>query len=138
MESHYLDKRNTMISNLAVHREGLDFVGLTPMGQTVIHISYDNHAASIHSSFGQPIDPALFVAMLQLSLWPADSIRKGLDPHLNLRETADGRQINAGNNPILLIRYTDPTVPHANLHIEMPDLALALEIESLTDTESLP
>lgn len=127
-----------MISNLAVHREGLDFVGLTPMGQTLIHISYDNHAASAHSLLGQPINPALFVAMLQLSLWPADAVRKGLDPHLNIHETPHDRQINAGNKPILLIRYTDPTVPYANLHIEMPGQALALDIESLTDAESLP
>lgn len=127
----YRDKRDTMIASVENDAQHLDFVGLTPFGQKLIHMRYDNQAAIAMLSPDKRIKPAMMLALLQLALWPAETVQQGLD-EASLISTQDReRSITHKGKLVMHIHYENPAIPGADMQISLPEAALILEIKRL-------
>ena len=129
------DRRETMIVELEVDQVGMRFAGLTPFGQKLVQASFDNHQAKAELMLDKRLEPTLLLTILQLALWPIESVRTGLDGSALLDETAGQRRILDGDNLILEVSYTGDRSPFGNMQIKFPSARMALEIKTL-DTNS--
>ncbi|MCB5188044.1 DUF3261 domain-containing protein [Methylobacillus caricis] len=135
----FKDKHESMIASIENDAAGLDFVGLTLFGQKIMHLRYDNQQASALLSPDKRLDPALMLALLQLALWPADSVRTGLGTSMELEDSGTYRRISSGNKLLMDIRYADPATPYHQLDIAVPAASMTLSINSLPeDTSQVP
>lgn len=121
-------QRHTLLTRLAHDASGLRFVALSPLGQTVFAVSWENGAlhATLPEALAGRIDPALFPALIQIALWPDDAVRRGLSTELELHADAHGRQLRrAGKHdetagqPVLNIAW-EGELPYRRLRIEAP------------------
>lgn len=127
----FKDHHEMMIAELEVDQLGLRFVGLTPFGQKLLQIYFDNHKAKIDFSATKMVDPTLLTAILQLTLWPSESIKQGLSPSLRLEEKDGKRLIYDQQTLILEALYTDKKMPLSGVHLTIPRADLILDIKSL-------
>lgn len=131
-----LKKRHeTMISNIAVNGEGMQIIILTPFGQKLAHVRYNNVEAKAVVSPDSRLDPTLMIAMIQLALWPVDSVRKGLGEPLLLEETVGHRRYLAKDKLVLDVSYANAMAPANKLNLSFPTVGLMLDIETLPEIE---
>lgn len=124
-------RRETMIVEIESDADGLRFIGLTPFGHKLIQVSYDNHATKFATMPDTRLDPTLLVALMQLSLWPADAVRNGLSASLTLEETNDSRRILSGDDILLTVSRTGTNLPYQQLRLTIPSVGLVLDVENL-------
>lgn len=137
VDSHFRDRHDTLIAELEVDAAGLRFAGVTPFGQKIIQLGYDNHEASATMLPNSRISAALLVALLQLANWPADAVRAGLegsegiDSPLTLEENAGQRRILNRGEPTLTIEHNGGPPPWRKVHMTIHAADLELTIETL-------
>lgn len=127
----FRDRQETMIASVENDAQQLDFVGLTPFGQKLIHMRYDNQAAIAILSPDQRIKPAMMLALLQLALWPAEAVQQGLDAASLVSAQEQERNITHQGKLVMHIHYENPAEPGADMQINLPEAALHLEIKRL-------
>lgn len=138
VEASIKNHNEIIVTEIEVNAEGMQLIGLTPFGHQLVHVNYNNEKAIAVVSPDSRLDPALIIAMVQLALWPVDSVRKGLDEPLTLEEIVGHRRYLANNNLIVDVIYENTTTPANKLHISFPTVGLMLDIESLPEIERLP
>lgn len=121
----------TMIAELESDDDGMHFVALSPLGQTLFRVDDDNRSLSFDNRIGRDFDPALFLALLQMALWPAESVRQGLASPLTLEEEEGHRRIVADGRVRVEVVYTGARLAHEHLRITVPDAQLTLDITPL-------
>jgi len=131
VDSRFRDRRDTLIVELEVDAAGLRFVVLTPFGQKLIQLGYDNHAVNVTTIPDSRISPALLVALMQLALWPADAVHAGLEAPLTLEENGNQRRILKYGEPTLTIEHGDGPPPWRQIHMIVHAADLELSIETL-------
>lgn len=132
IELTFNDVHEVMITEIEVDNQSLHFVSLTPLGQKLFHIRYDNHQTKVIYAVTKMAEPALLMAMLQLTLWPISSLHDGLSESLKLEEENSHRRIFDGDTLILDVHYIDAKKPHQKMRITMPKNKFLLDIETLT------
>ena len=138
IEANFRGRRETMIATIENDEAGLRFVGLTPFGQTLLQVGYDNREMSAATLPDRRLSPALLVALLQIALWPTDSVRSGLEAPLVLEEKPGQRRILRHSETTLVIDYSGDHPPYRRLHLSIPDADLELDIETLADFGNEP
>lgn len=131
VDSRFRDRRDTLIVELEVDAAGLRFVGLTPFGQKLIQIEYDNREARAAMIPDKRISPALLIALLQLALWPSDAVRAGLEAPLVLEETVTQRRILSRGEATITIDHDGGQPPWRKVHMTVHAADLELTIETL-------
>lgn len=140
VDSRFRDRHDTLIAELEVDAAGLRFAGVTPFGQKLIQLGYDNHEANATMLPNSRISAALLVALLQLANWPADAVRAGLassegmagiDSPLTLEENAGQRRILNRGEPTLTIEHSGGPPPWRRVHMTIHAADLELTIETL-------
>lgn len=134
IKSHH----ETMVTEIVVSAEGMQMIVLTPFGHQLVRVSYNNDEAKALISPDSRLDPAMMIAITQLALWPADSVRKGLSAPLSLEESAGKRRYFTNDKLILEVQYTDAMDPTHKFQISLPLVDLKLDIETLPEVESAP
>ena len=127
------DRRETMLVALENDQRSLRFVGLSPFGQKLMHVECAGTQVKASVWPHSNLDPALWCAMLQLTLWPADLARAGLRPPLRLEENGAERRVLAGTQTLIQATRTGATPPFERLQISMPPLDLKLDIRTVND-----
>ncbi|MGH6627205.1 MAG: DUF3261 domain-containing protein [Burkholderiaceae bacterium] len=131
VEATFSGRRETLIASIEADAQRLSFVGLTPFGHKLVHVVYNNQAASAITLADQRLDPALLLALLQLTLWPADAVRAGLTPPLTLEERPGLRRILSGDQALMSVSYTGAQPPYQQMRIALPPASLDLDVQSL-------
>lgn len=131
IKSHY----EIMVTEIEVNAEGMQLIGLTPFGHQLVHVSYNNEKAKAVVSPDPRLDPTLMIAMIQLALWPVDSVRKGLGEPLILEETVGHRRYLAKDKLVLDVSYANAMAPANKLNLSFPTVGLMLDIETLPEIE---
>ncbi|MBV1932238.1 MAG: DUF3261 domain-containing protein [Porticoccaceae bacterium] len=95
----------------SISERGLDVVGLTPSGQTLMTLGYDGE--QFFEDYSPQLPTALpgrqILAQLQLSYWPLDVINQRLKPSpWRLITSKDTRDLYLGKRKILNIHITPP------------------------------
>jgi len=131
VETLFNGRNETLIVELEVDQDGMRFVGLTPFGQKMLQMSYDNRVVSAQVLPHARIDPVLMLAMLQLALWPVESVQAGLDEGLVMGEQGRQRELLMNGKRVMAVSYTGDRVPYEDMHIEFPSAGLELDIKTL-------
>jgi len=140
------ERRMSFLTRIENDADGLRFAGLTPLGQTLLLISWENNVlrAEIPPSMAEKMSPALLPALVQIAMWPAEAVRSGLAPTLTLKEEPYRRRILAGNSgddektkqDVLTISW-EGNLPYTRLRITAPTIGLEIDARTLTE-ESRP
>ena len=125
------DRRETLIAELEVDADGLRLVGLTPFGQKLIQLNYDNREVRTTTTPDARFDPVFLVATLQLAHWPAAAVRAGLSAPLSLEENAGGRRVLNNGMPVVSIRTDGDKPPYRAVRMTVHGPDLELEAETL-------
>ena len=127
----------TAVTDIEVNAQGMSLIVLTPFGQKIMHINYDNKEANAIASTSSRIAPSMLIAIVQLALWPAASVRDGLSDSLLLEENISHRRYLAKNKLVLDIQYANSELPYNKLHISIPTINLELDIEALPEIDGV-
>lgn len=131
----FQDKTMRLITRVQSGEKGLHFAGVTPLGQTVIQVSWENGA--LHGDMPPPLsdrlDGRLFPALLQIATWPAEEVRKGLPGGLALIEKEGRRIVSDGQQDILIVSWEGKTLPYQRLRFEAPAVRLLIDVQTLDD-----
>lgn len=132
-------RRETLIVELEVDSAGLRLAGLTPFGQKLLQISFDNatrKATLIAGPPGAQFDPALLVALIQMALWPSAAVDAGLAAPLVLEEDAQRRVYLNQGRPLMIVTHQGAAPPYSSLQLAMPDAGIEIDVENLSQVES--
>lgn len=131
------EQQETLLVQIENGPERLALVGLTPLGQTVLTLTWDGKHIAAKGPFGvQPhVNPAVLVAVLQFALWPQDAVRAGLSGNVAWENSATGGQLIRRGESLLTIRRTGQTAPYETLSIALPPAKLILNIRTLSDED---
>ena len=132
VDARFRGRHETLIVHIENDRDGFQFVGLSPLGQKIFHVSFDNREAHALLLPDRRISPSLLIATLQIALWPADRVRAGLEAPLILEESAGQRRIVNSGETTLMIEYTGDATPYRHLRLTIPAVDLELAIETLS------
>ncbi|HRE17921.1 MAG TPA: DUF3261 domain-containing protein [Rhodocyclaceae bacterium] len=126
----------TLLTRVESDVKGLRFVGLTPFGQTIMSVSWENGRvhAELPPALQGKLDPAVLLALIQIAQWPAEQVRAGLGPHWNMTETPNRRQLQLAtqDETMLDIRW-EGSPPYARLTISAPANGFQMEATRLDD-----
>lgn len=122
-----------MIARVAAGPDGLRFAGLTPLGQTLFQVSWENSKlhAELPPALDDRLDPALFPALLQIATWPTERIREGLSEGLELLDAPGRRVIRNSGEDILIVSWEGNHLPYARLRFEVPAAGLVIDSRTL-------
>lgn len=140
VEATIKEHHETMVTEIEVNAKGMQMIALTPFGHKLVHVSYNNEEAKAVVSPDSRLDPTLMIAMIQLALWPTESVRKGLNAPLHLEEGAGKRRYLANDKLVLEIQYldvqyADAMTPANKFQLSFPSTDLKLDIETLPEVE---
>lgn len=133
------EQRLTLLARIENDARGLRFAGITPLGQTLMFVSWENGVlhSELPPAMASRIDPALFPALVQIALWPAEAVRAGLSPELELIEEPGRRRLRpkeaSGDGDILDISW-EGNLPYQRLRIVAP-AGMRIDARALDDAE---
>ena len=118
-----------MIALVEADERALNFAGFSPFGQKILQLQCSGSGATSTLSPHDRLDPAQLCALLQWTLWPAESVRAGLQAPLRLEENVQSRRIYANDTLIFSARYAEGNAPFDRMTLQLPTLDLRLDIE---------
>lgn len=126
-------RQETMIALLEADAEGVRLAGMTPFGQKLLQIAFDNRDVSAETPPGQGANAALLLAVVQLAMWPAERVRAGLvdSGSIDLIDEPGLRRIVKDGSDVVLIKYTRGRPPLGDLLIQMPNAKAEFAITNL-------
>ena len=129
------EQQETLLAFIENNPRRLALVGLTPLGQTVLTVTWDGKhiVASGPPGTGARIKPAVLVAVLQFGLWPPDAVRAGLPDNVVWKEGATDGQLTRQGKSLLTLRRTGQAVPYDTLSIALHPAKLLMNIHTLTE-----
>jgi hypothetical protein len=127
----FKDREETLVAEFEVDASGFRFVGLTPFGQKMIQLDYDNRELRTGALPDARFNPTLLAATLQLAHWPADAVRAGLAAPLRLEESAGVRRVLDGVSPLVSIQFEGEWPPYRRIRMVMHETGLEMEADTL-------
>lgn len=124
-------RRETMIAQVEVDPGGMRFAGLTPLGQRLLQASFSGGEVRAEGIALEKLDPALLLALIQLTSWNADGVRAGLGGSAELVESEKGRSIVKDGKAVLRIGYTRGRPPTGDVEIGLPEAGVEFRIVTL-------
>lgn len=134
----YAGKPTQLITRTASGQDGVRFAGVTPLGQTLVNVSLESGIirASLPPGMEGRIDGALFIALLQIAVWPAEDVRRGLQTGIALVDSPGKRVILRDDNDLLTITWEGNTLPYQRIRFEAPEARLTIDATAVAGTEA--
>lgn len=128
-------RHETLVANLEVDAAGLRLAGLTPLGQKVLQVAYDNRRVAIETSLPERVaDASQIVALIQLALWPASSVRSGLqDDGVQVQEDGRMRRFVKNGQMFFSISREGEAPPYHRVVLQHPERDMTLTILDLAE-----
>lgn len=133
----------TLLADLQVDSLRQQMILLTPLGQTIAQLSFDNRAA-VQEGPAVPwpaqLSPAALLGLVQLAWWPTSAVRVGLDNGWVVEDSPGLRQIRpaAGGLSLVDIGYSPYHGPYQQIRMTLPQQKVTLDIEVLETEPSAP
>lgn len=136
VSASFRDQREMLIADIENQADALNFVGLTPFGLTVFQVNYDNRTAHAVRLPDSRLSPELMLGMLQLALWPADAVQRGLGNGAEVQDSPGVRRIVVNSQPVMELHHDDSPPPFRRMRIDWPALDMTLDIRALAEQDS--
>ena len=130
----YREKSMRMIARISSGEKGVHFAGVSLLGQTLLSVSLVDGVLRTEAPGGaaHQLDGGLLIALLQLSVWPADDLAKVLPPGLALDDRPGSRVIrNRNGDEVLSIVRKGETLPFERLRMQAPGAGLSIDSSAL-------
>jgi hypothetical protein len=119
-------------------------VGLSPLGQTLLSSQWDGQVVTRAAAMpGQPLDAAAMLALVQIGMWPLETLRAGFDSEV--RFFVDGaedrlvfrviRVMDAGDRTLLELERIGQAPPFSSTRIALPTAGIVVRSRTLTESE---
>jgi hypothetical protein len=131
LDFFFKGKQEMMVSQLEVDEQGMCMVGLTPFGQKLLQVRFDNESVRADLLPTSHLEPAFLLGMVQLSTWPAKSIRQGLSASHRLEEDSAQRRLTNKGALLMKVDYTRGSPPDGDMLIEFPTLEMKMRVNTL-------
>jgi hypothetical protein len=128
-----LDER--LIAQLEVDAAGLHLAGLTPMGQRGLEAHFDNRDATGSSLAGDRFDARALLSLVQLAIWPTESVRAGLGEDWQIEETPALRRLLRDGEVFFEVARQGEPPRYQRLDIRLPGAGLSLTVEAIKDDD---
>jgi hypothetical protein len=129
------DRQETALAALENHAGVLTLVASTPMGQTLLTVRLQGPASTVDARIPIPgdLDPRALAGLVQFSLWPAASLRRGLtDPATEIQEQDATRTLLKKGRIIWTATREGAAPPYREVLLANPALQLSVRIRTLT------
>ena len=128
-------QQETLLAYIENNPQRLALVGLSPLGQTVLRVTWDGEqiVASGPPGMGPPVNPAVLVAVLQFGLWPADAVRAGLPENAVWKDGATNGQLSCQGKSLLTLHRTGQAAPYDTLSVTLQPAELLINMHTLTE-----
>lgn len=136
VDLHWQQVRQTTLTELESDGTALHMAVLSPMGQKLLEVHY--RPPQVKQVAGPPsgLEPALLLALVQLALWPQDSVRTGLRGDATWQEQAGLRQLRLDGAVLLEVSYEGDLPYPRHLVLRWPQQQLELVIRTIPDEGS--
>ena len=119
------------------NRDGrLSLVAATPLGQTLLVVTLHGSEVAVDARIPIPgdLDPRTLAALVQVCLWPADSVRRGLlDPGTTLKEDGPTRTLLRKGKAVWIITREGAAPPYLRVTLDNPSMRLKVQIRTLEE-----
>jgi hypothetical protein len=134
----YAGNTMRMITRIHSDEDGLHFAGVTPLGQTLLHVYAGKQGikAQLPPGMEDKVDGAMFAALVQLAMWPVSDVCEGLRGGLTLLEDPGRRSILQGEKILLTVSWEGTDPPYDIVRFDIP--AARVTVESRTLNTSAP
>lgn len=136
VSARFKGQREMLIADIENRSEGLAFVGLTPFGLTVFQVGYDNRTTTKTRLPDTRLSPELLLGMLQLALWPADSVHRGLGDTAKVEDAPGQRRIFIEERLLMELQHDNTAVPYQSMQIRWPAIDMELNIRALPEEKA--
>ena len=130
------DKRETLIAQVESDASGMRMAGMTPLGQSLVQLSFDNREVASDMSLAKSLAPASLLALVQLARWPVERVRNGLTSGVTVEESEAERRFFRDGRLVLRVRYTLGRAAQGDLAISLPEAGVELTIVNLDLAET--
>lgn len=127
----------TLLSRVESDSKGLRLLGMTPFGQTVMSVSWENAVlrAELPAALEGKVDPAALLALIQIAYWPADQVRQGLGPQWSLLEEQQRRRLRLANSDEDMLDISwEGSLPYTQLSITAPSVGFKMTARQLDES----
>jgi len=120
-----------------VENDGSRFsiVASSPMGQTLFILKVKDGLVATDARVPLPaeFDPRLLPILIQLSDWPLEEARRGLEAGMELREEGPTRTLLRGGKSLLTLTREGSAPPYRTTELRCPSMGLEATITTLDD-----
>ncbi|NLR76096.1 DUF3261 domain-containing protein [Leeia aquatica] len=129
------DDRFQLLSRLQVSGPRMQLAGVSPLGQTLLKVDWDNGQLSVWQldALKGKLPPALLPALMQLAFWPVEQVRRGLSDGVQLVEDAGGRRLMQDGQDVLRIQWQGSHPPYSRLRFELPAAGVIVDTRQLEE-----
>lgn len=127
----------TTLTDIESDGTALRMAVLTPMGQKLLELQYIPPLVEQLAGPRSRLDPAQLVALVQMALWPADSVRSGLRGAATWQEQAGKRVLWVDGATLLEVAFEGALPYPDHLTLRWPKQHLELDIRTLRDEDTL-
>lgn len=129
-------RTETALATIENRKGRLSIVAGTPLGQTlmVVVVTGAQATADVRIPIPGDLDPRTLAGLVQLSLWPADALRRGFaDPATVLEEDGPTRRLLRKGRPVWIVTREGAAPPWRRITLENPSMRLKVEIRTLEE-----
>ncbi len=120
-----------LITSLENDGERLSIVCSSPMGMTLFIVQLRQGLVTVDARVPLPkaLDPRLLPALIQLSEWPLEDLRRGLNPEASLDEEGPQRILRRKGKILLILKREGAR----RTTLEIPSVSMSAVITSLDE-----
>jgi hypothetical protein len=124
-----------LVSQLENDQKSLRLAAFTPLGQTLLTVTYDGRSVETASALPTPaaFDARFVLALIQIALWPEAAVVEGLGTGVSLVAAANRRELQANGRILWTIDTSGSTIPYDAVHIRSAGARLDLRITTLPE-----
>ena len=128
-------REEILVTSLENDADHMSIVASTPMGQTLFTLQLRQGVVTLDARVPLPkkFDPRLLPALIQLSDWPLEEIRKGLKADASIEENGQLRILRRKGRTVLTLLREGKAPPYIKTTLEIPSASIRAVITTLED-----
>lgn len=134
VDFNFLQYKDTVLVEFEIEGNAFTMVVLSPLGHKLMQYKYIPPSMILMEGMVSKFDPVLLTALVQLSVWPSQSVMNGLHGKFDWTATDNHRSLRAEGQTLLDISTIGQLPAPDSLLIQLPIQQIELNIQTLRKT----